>query len=453
MTKRSTSASTGLSTAIVLRDHCWDCTTATSEWLKALQASLGHAARINAGLDKPVVLDPAPAIVFVHPDGFACAERWIALAKNLPCVHLVLVSRQENGYAGLVQPHERIHACPWPPAIFRTKKEFIKSLKKGKPDWSLMSRPSSDVLAMLALVCRVYLMAKYPSGNWDEMLGVAKRIHNIRWTPDFLASPDGQQCVEVAVNHVADTTSPKWWAQLFCATKEEMKTLVAKELIKINAPKLVTERVLTLLTLMYGDELITSDAHASLIAKIHSDIGVMLSKALLPASVVAWEQSRKAFHHDWLVYYIIDLGAFINKLAEIDDEKYIVAFVRTDYFQWEQHTHELEWLLSNYELHMSPKALFDVPPCRCPLETKRWLIPLVHQLWYRHCSVHVVKHDVEKTLKAANRTYTTISSVLRNEQPCRIDTIMQLKDAFLHFREQCQTLSDHIHKLKTTVSI
>lgn len=103
-----------------------------------------------------------------------------------------------------------------------------------------------------------------------------------------------------------------------------------------------------------------------------------------------WLRLRSSLNHDWLKNdYLKNLDSLIVRLqttkavdAELGKE------MRAYLCAWESRHSEMEKLLSTAEDRLSPRSLFDKEPLiHCLPEHRRWLEPLIHNLWLFHYGV------------------------------------------------------------------
>lgn len=99
--------------------------------------------------------------------------------------------------------------------------------------------------------------------------------------------------------------------------------------------------------------------------------------------VSKWQADRSHINHGWLQNGVlvglrhaqgISRGAVRSRSPG--------KAISEDVMRWSERRQEVPQLLDRFEVEMSPRVLFErIPLVRCTEETKRWLIPIIHELW------------------------------------------------------------------------
>jgi len=174
-------------------------------------------------------------------------------------------------------------------------------------------------------------------------------------------------------------------------------------------------------------------------------------------SVPVWQHRRGHFNHDWLKnQFLLALGNFINLLDDlIENEELESSFVAVVLPQWEEHRHEVIYLLADFEREMSPRTLFQTSPlARCDQDTQQWLGDIVHTLW-------LVKHPIQNCLQEAStrlceadEAYECLQTELKRCSNTRSASALRpLRSLFVDFYRACQKLAKAIEQFPSDVRI
>ena len=144
-----------------------------SDWATAL-ASVGVPdANVFGKSEPPQKHDAYKAgnIIFCHSPGLE--GTWIKMVTDNIIQGSVVFVRSVDRQ-GTKMDRERVYGCYWRPKEFEKSspkevKEFIQSLKAGKPRFELLQprnkSESPDLLPALAVLCQGYLLAMKPEAN------------------------------------------------------------------------------------------------------------------------------------------------------------------------------------------------------------------------------------------------------------------------------------------------
>jgi hypothetical protein len=157
-----------------------------------------------------------------------------------------------------------------------------------------------------------------------------------------------------------------------------------------------------------------------------------------------WQQRRSAFNHDWLKNdFLNSLNAFITLLDyRAPDQGEILKFLKEKLPVWPEKAAEAKWLIESFEVEMSPKQFFGVPPlCNCDEETKGWLPGLVHDLWLARYPVTELLHSGQRALAGVIEKYQALRLEALRAEAIPFDSLRGMKNAFVAFKDACDALS------------
>lgn len=170
-----------------------------------------------------------------------------------------------------------------------------------------------------------------------------------------------------------------------------------------------------------------------------------------------WQVTRCRFNHDWLKnQYIQALGRWSRLLAdETEDPDFERRFVAEVLPEWSDQERVVRALLADFEMTMSPRALFDRPPLkRCDAQTREWLPRLVHGLWLNRYPVRDWLGTAQACVAATDNAYATLSARLRDCRDTRsADAIRPFAPEFLRFEQACRNLASAIEKFPDRILV
>ena len=167
-----------------------------------------------------------------------------------------------------------------------------------------------------------------------------------------------------------------------------------------------------------------------------------------------WAKRQHDFNHSWLDKYIIKIGFWVSLLDEKnEDAEMLDTFVVSIFPLLEEHIEEVESLIQEFELEMSPRTLFNSPPLsNCDSETVEWLGDLVHNLWLERYSVKDLINNATFQLETTVRSYNELKLALSlcSDTRC-IECLKPYRQLFSDFLDACHSLSDAIAKFPSEV--
>ena len=172
---------------------------------------------------------------------------------------------------------------------------------------------------------------------------------------------------------------------------------------------------------------------------------------------IRWQKRRSEFNHDWLKnQYMPALAKCINLVAgKIDDRDFELNFYSRILVQWELHEDELSLLLEDFQSAMSPQLLLLSPPLSyADQSTKKWLGPLIHELWLRRYKVHDLVSRAKDAGMNLNRQYLQLKAffIVNQDLGAAIGNT-ELTELLLNFRNRCQTLAKTLERFPSTVRV
>ena len=129
-----------------------------------------------------------------------------------------------------------------------------------------------------------------------------------------------------------------------------------------------------------------------------------------------WERLRSRFNHDWLKNrFQSAVGSFLNSLSgkgfPIKDTLGTMPVVMGE---WPGELEQLKGVLQDFERVVSPETLLELPPLiNMDDATRRWLKPLIHQLWWKGRGNEKLKNAAEEAITRANEEYKRLNELLK----------------------------------------
>ena len=163
-----------------------------------------------------------------------------------------------------------------------------------------------------------------------------------------------------------------------------------------------------------------------------------------------WQIDRGQLNHNWLQNgVLVGLNHALNISSGRVRSQNARGSLSEDVRRWQERRRELPGLLDRFENEMSPKVFFERPPlCRCSDETKRWLIPLIHELWLRRERISEKIGTAKDAYKTAELTYEGVRARLDKlpESPT-LEDLKMIERSLREFTTACETLSRAISSL------
>ncbi|MDW7761979.1 MAG: hypothetical protein SCM96_15240 [Acidobacteriota bacterium] len=110
-----------------------------------------------------------------------------------------------------------------------------------------------------------------------------------------------------------------------------------------------------------------------------------------------WQRQRVNLNHSWLKNeFICHLEAFLQRNEQdAQDMRKMQEFINQDWPKWKANILEIKNLIDTAEEYLSPRRLFSEPPLKnCQVQTKEWLIDLIHKLWlFRTSTAEIIEES------------------------------------------------------------
>ena len=167
-----------------------------------------------------------------------------------------------------------------------------------------------------------------------------------------------------------------------------------------------------------------------------------------------WERRRSRFNHDWLKNrFLVEVGSFENSLSGKGySVKKALNTLRDVMEQWLEQRKRLGGIIRDFENSMSPATLMDLPPLKNMDDaTRRWLKPLIHQLWWKGRGNEIRKDAAEEALMRANKKYELLLvelSATDAEQDIEL-----LERVAREMQTEFQSLAEAIQRLPSKVIV
>jgi hypothetical protein len=171
----------------------------------------------------------------------------------------------------------------------------------------------------------------------------------------------------------------------------------------------------------------------------------------------SWQIARSRFNHDWLKNrFLPSLSKFLNILdGKVEDPEFEICFLKRVLPEWQPRLSEGFALATGFGSQMSPRLLFgERPLVGCPVATRTWLEPLVHELWKNRCAADQLCDHLTLSLSAANDAYLAIEDQLygQRERP-GIEQLGRLRRRCMEFRSRCEAVADSIEPFPRDIEV
>jgi hypothetical protein len=169
-----------------------------------------------------------------------------------------------------------------------------------------------------------------------------------------------------------------------------------------------------------------------------------------------WQIDRGQLNHNWLQNgVLVGLHHALNISSGMVRSQNARGSLLEDVQRWQERRNELPAFLGRFENEMSPKVLFDrIPLCRCSVETRKWLIPLTHELWLRREKVQEKIALVKEAYKVAERTYERVHADLQKiPLTPTIEELWLFERLLREFTAACEDLSLAISALPHEIRV
>lgn len=171
----------------------------------------------------------------------------------------------------------------------------------------------------------------------------------------------------------------------------------------------------------------------------------------------SWQRDRSRINHDWLKsQYLPALGAMISVLnedVECTDLERQLGGLELD--RWADSRARIEALAREFEIHMSPRALFCRPPLdKCDKRTKEWLPELVHMLWRARNPVDAWVRGSLTAVAEADAAWGLLGAGLHGcRRPYQLEEVQAILPEFTAFRTACQEIARAIEQFPNRILV
>jgi hypothetical protein len=172
---------------------------------------------------------------------------------------------------------------------------------------------------------------------------------------------------------------------------------------------------------------------------------------------LCWQTSRSRFNHDWLKNrFLPSISKFLNILDEkVEDPEFESCFLKRVLPEWQFRLSEGFVLASSFDSQMSPRLLFGEPPLTCvPAATRRWLEPIVHELWKNRCSADQLCDRLTRNLCEADNAYRSLVFQLnrQGERPSP-EYLLGLRQQCDEFRTHCEAVAESLEPFPRGIEV
>lgn len=168
-----------------------------------------------------------------------------------------------------------------------------------------------------------------------------------------------------------------------------------------------------------------------------------------------WVRRRTEFNHDWLKNnFIPALARFLNILDdEIRDPNFQQYFLAQELPEWRYQYENAQMLLTDVELMMSPKCLFDGRPLsNVDSDTILWLPDVIHELWLTRCHIKENLTMIREALARANETFSLLCKKFGMIEE-KAEAKRELRNQLYSFNLQCQSLGSLLSLLPSYMKV
>ena len=168
----------------------------------------------------------------------------------------------------------------------------------------------------------------------------------------------------------------------------------------------------------------------------------------MTTNAARWQRARSRFNHDWLRNrFLVTVGSFLSSVSgegyQVEDSLPRPLEVM---LQWPDRRAMLEELLQGFEKSMSPAAWFDLTPLnRLDSETRQWLAPVAHLLWWKGRRNEELLGAICKARQRADEQHARLLAEL--DQSSGEPDIAALERVAREMYAEFQCLSETIHRL------
>ncbi len=169
-----------------------------------------------------------------------------------------------------------------------------------------------------------------------------------------------------------------------------------------------------------------------------------------------WQRERDQLNHNWLQNVVLmaanhALGVTAGAVIAGDARQTLAEDIR----HWRERGGEISVLLDRLEAEMSPAVYFKIPPMSlCPDDTKRWLVPLTHELWRRRNRLGGAIARARACHSGVESVFQDLTSLL-DGMPQGMDaaSLKRIDPVLQQFTSQCRALSGAISALPREVTL
>lgn len=167
-----------------------------------------------------------------------------------------------------------------------------------------------------------------------------------------------------------------------------------------------------------------------------------------------WQRRRSDFNHQWLKNrFLSALDSAANLMqGRVRGVSYLQEVLQVELAEWPEYGRELDALLADFEVEMSPQKLFETPPLSdWKPSFKEVISELMHELWLVHYPVATWLEGVRKAAAEVNECYALLEGIVPVDREGNVN--LEFSVRFEAFRTACRALSKVIEKLPNRILI
>lgn len=167
-----------------------------------------------------------------------------------------------------------------------------------------------------------------------------------------------------------------------------------------------------------------------------------------------WQRRRSDFNHQWLKNrFLSALDAAEQVIrGRIRAAAYWQEFIKADLPEWQERREDLNLLLEDFEIEMSPRRLFDCPPLsECASPGRDVLAELMHELWLARYPIASWLKKANGAASRANIHFERLRKIAPMDEAGKVPS--EFVSEFEEFRAACRTLSKAIEKFPDRILV
>jgi len=167
-----------------------------------------------------------------------------------------------------------------------------------------------------------------------------------------------------------------------------------------------------------------------------------------------WQRRRSDFNHQWLKNrFLSALDSAANLMqGRIRGISYLQEVLRVELAEWPERGRELDALLADFEVEMSPRKLFETPPLSdWEPSFKEVISELMHELWLVRYPVATWLEGVRKAAAEVNECYALLEGIVPVDREGNVN--LEFSVRFEAFRTACRALSKAVEKFPNRILV